>query len=371
MTNSNFKNKKTNSSTILTSILVGIALLSSAIVIPNIHAQPADNQIIPADVASEKIKNNPPPHLSAIELEKVKNLAISDLRVKSILNGQRYEFMSQSFVGNIRNTPIAWNPLININVSNKTDVAILVNLTNNSVVSVEANPLARTTSFIHDDPAFAIDYYTGSSTISGIYATLTAPFVSGSAPEFPLVNGIETGALDGNACNSAYKTSSWFGQAGLNLQGPYTMFTDTSFNCVVQNTSIKYVASHLYLGEVYITSGSIGTVVILDQNTGLANNYMTSFTLASKTLRSEPNTSVWWENQCTCNNWAGFYGNSFHANNAHKQNPSTGSWSTWDIDDQLVQDCSGTPQAQNVMNNNLQSGNTQTWNLVNDEVWHC
>lgn len=356
----------------MASILVGMALLSPTIVIPDIHAQSADSQIIPADVASDKIKNNPPAHLSATELEKVKNLAIGDSRVKSILNGQRYEFMSQSFVGNIRNTPIAWNPLININVNNKTDVAVLVNLTNNSVVSVETIPLARTTAFVPADPAFAIDYYNGFAAISGIYATLTAPFVSGSAPEFPLVNGLETGATDGLLCNPADKTTSWWGQAGLNLQGPYTMFTDTSFSCFVQNTSIKYVANHLYLGEVYITSGSVGNVIILDQNTGLANDYMTSFTLASKTLKAgDPNTSVWWENQCTCNNWAGFYGNSFHANNAHTQNPSTGSWSNWDIDAQLVQDCSGHTQTQNVMNNNLENGNTQTWNLVNDEVWHC
>lgn len=202
------QNNKTNSSTILASILVGIALLSPTIVIPDIHAQSADSQIIPADVASDKIKNNPPAHLSATELEKVKNLAIGDSRVKSILNGQRYEFMSQSFVGNIRNTPIAWNPLININVNNKTDVTVLVNLTNNSVVSVETIPLARTTAFVPADPAFAIDYYNGFATISGIYATLTAPFVSGSAPEFPLVNGVETGATDGLLCNPADKTTS-------------------------------------------------------------------------------------------------------------------------------------------------------------------
>ncbi len=74
------------------------------------------------------------------------------------------------------------------------------------------------------------------------------------------------------------------------------------------------------------------------------------------------------ENQMTSTNWASDFSTSIQAANAKYY--SSG-WTLWGSDTQTVQDCSGNTKTQNVMNNNLVSGHTQTWNATKFETWHC
>lgn len=370
------KNKTKIATTIFAFLIIGLGLSFPSTVIPNANAQIVNNQIIPADVGLEMIKKNAPANLSAAQLGNVKHITLSDEKVKAAINGQRFEFMAQSFLGNIKQSPIVWYPVININVNNKTDVAVEVNLTNNSVIKVETGTLIKTSSVpAAGDPSYAVDYYTGSSTISGVYATLPAPNYCCLPHESFLVNGIEYGANDSPnfACNSSYEFNDYFAQGGFDFYNNRVMFTDTSYNCVSQNSMLAYSQADPYLFEVYSTTGPHWNIVALDQYTGLAKMYTTTFTTYASTLKtSDPNTSVWWENQSTSTNWANnFGGASAQAYNAKYKDASTGTWTYWNSDSQVVYDCSGNTVTQNVMNNNLRSGNTQTWNLTNFEVWHC
>lgn len=334
-------------------------------------AQTNNDKIIPADVGINTIKQNAPVSLTADQLDNVKRIALSDSRVQAMINGEKFEFMSQSFLGNIKQTPIAWNPVININVNNQTDVAVEVNMADNSVIQVQKTGLGKTTTSYPGvgDPAFATDYYNGFATITGVFSTLTNPTVSNSPKVFFLVNGIESGANDANGCIPADKSSDYFGQAGLNFWNGYVMFTDTSNSCFTENSMLAYTAGHLYLGEIYSSTGPKWNIVNLDQNTGLAHMYTTSFTTASGNLKTgDPNTSVWLENQMTTTNWASDFSTSIQAANAKYD--SSG-WTAWNLDAQTVRDCSGNLQTQNVMNNDLVSGDTQTWDPTNFETWHC
>jgi len=328
-----------------------------------------NDKIISADKANDLIKKNHPAELSKSQLDNVKNIALSDAGVQQIINGKPFEFMSQGFLGNIKEKPVVWNPTININVNNQTDMAVEVNLTNNSVITVSEAELTKSALA---KAAFASDYFTGSAVISGIFSTQTAPAHNLSPNVRFLTNGLESGGSGDAACNSANEFNNWFGQAGFDFKNGIVMYTDTSFNCVNQNALVAYSPGHPYLFEVYSISGFKWDIVDLDQQTGLSNLYTTSFTTAANTLQtSNINTSVWFENQETSTNWAGDFTTSINANNAKYRDSSTGTWTLWNSDSQVVWDCNGFPETQNVMNNNLKSGNAQTWNLVNFEVWHC
>jgi hypothetical protein len=355
----------------IASIMMSIVLTMGALDPVMASMQTANDQIIPADVAINTIKQNAPVSLTADQLDNVKRIVLSDSRVQAMINGEKFEFMGQSFLGNIKQIPIVWHPVLNINVNNQTDVAVEVNMANNSVIQIQKSGLHKTTTSYPGvgDPAFATDYFTGSATITGVFATLTNPTVSNSPKVFFLVNGIESGANDANGCIPADKSSDYFGQSGLNFWNGYAMYTDTSFSCFTNNAMIPYTAGDLYLGEIYSSTGPKWNIITLDQNSGLSHMYTTTFTTASSNLKtSDPNTSVWLENQMTSTNWASDFSTSIQAANAKYY--SSG-WTLWGSDTQTVQDCSGNTKTQNVMNNNLVSGHTQTWNATKFETWHC
>ncbi|MGI0074141.1 MAG: hypothetical protein ACREA3_10065 [Nitrosotalea sp.] len=370
------QNNKTKIATILTSLVIGLVLLSPTTMIPNVHAQITNDQIIPADVASDIIKKSQPTKLSASQLENVKQIVLSDAGIHKIIGNKPYEFVSQSFLGNIKNTPVVWNPVININVDNKTEIAVEVNLNNNSVIKMEVTnlqiggPIKGTTL----KAAFAQDYYTGSATISGLYSTLTAPTYSSNPKVLFLVNGLEYGASASLACNTSDTYNDYFAQAGFDFYDGFVAYADTSTGtgCTMVNSMISYTAGHPYLFEIYSISGNYWDIVDLDQQTGLSNLYTTSFSTSANTLQtSNHNTSVWFENQETSTTWASDFSTSIQATNAKYKNYSTGSWTYWNSDSQLVQDCSGNTKTQNVMNSDLLNGDTQTWNLTNFEPYHC
>ena len=370
MTNINFKKSETMTS-FIAALVFALVLLSPTTILPNIHAQIANYTIIPAKVGLDIIKKNTPTKLSVTQLENVKRLVLSDARVQAIVKDDQYEFMSQSFLGNIRQMPVVWNPVININVNYETDVAVEVNLNNNSVINVEKTALHKGSTQVPADPAFAEDYYTGSATISGVYASLTAPTYTSNPDVLWLVNGIEYGANDSPtyACNSSYEFNDYFGQGGFDFYDGYVAYADTSTNCVMQNSMIGYTASHPYLFEVYSSTGPYWNIVDLDQQSGLSNLYTTSFTTYASTLKtSDYNTSVWFENQETSTTWASDFSTSIKATDA---NYYSSGWNYWGSDSQAVQDCSGNSQTQNVMNKDLINDDTQTWDLSNFEGYHC
>lgn len=340
------------------------------------HAYAVNNQTLSEDYASDMIKKNYPAELSKIQLEDIKNIALADLKVQQTINGKPFTFMSQGFLGNIKETPIVWHPTININVNNETNVVVVVDTTNKSTLSMQATNLHKSGTLPKaavTHAAFASDYYTGSATVSGIGATLTAPTYISTPNVLFLVNGLESAANDASACNSAFKFNNYFGQAGFYFAARSVAYTDTSFNCIVQNTGMTYAPGDPYFFQVYSTSGFKWNIVSSDLSSGQSFVYTTTFTTFANTLQtSNINTSTWVENQDTTTTWASkFTPSSLTATTGKYRDSTTGTWTNWNLDSQVVKDCSGNTQTQNVMNNNLRNGNTQTWNLVNFQVWHC
>lgn len=374
-----FKNTKTNKQ-ILTTIIFTILLVVGigSPVVGYAQATTVNDQIIPEDVAMATIKKYEPSKLTAVELAQVKQIALSDARVQQAINGKPFEFMAQGFLGNIKTTPVIWYPTIQINANNKTEIAIEVDIKSNSVKDVQITHLRSSHSPVKGTSGigvatFADDYYTGSHTIAGLYSTLTAPTISGPAPKVLwLVNGLESVGSDGNACSSGSYYNNYFAQAGFDFADSMVAFTDTTFNCQMQNAMVSYSAGDPYLFEVYTTSGSFNwKVVTLDQRTGLSHLYTGPAVAANNLRTNDLDTSVWFENQMTSTGWASLF-SSIVASNAQYKEYSTSAWNSWDAEGQIVLNCQGV----NIGNNNVMTGglvnNGQTtWNLSNFQQTHC
>lgn len=91
--------------------------------------------------------------------------------------------MTADYVGNIQTG--VWNPEIHINVANKTQIAIVEDLKNNSVVSIKSDILHKHGPHSHptkpsqtveqttgSGATFAIDNYAGTHNIDGLIGYL-------------------------------------------------------------------------------------------------------------------------------------------------------------------------------------------------------
>jgi hypothetical protein len=97
--------------------------------------------------------------------------ALSDSAVQERLQGKEYEVMSYDFIGNVNDKPFVWYPEVHINVGTEKQLTIVMDkadrLEESSVSRIEEFPLLEPVQAAtdHDNHAFAINYYTGSSTI--------------------------------------------------------------------------------------------------------------------------------------------------------------------------------------------------------------
>lgn len=373
------QNKKTTKY-VLTAISFSIILTMGmgAPVIGNAHALTANDQIIPEDVAMDTIKKNHPSKLTEVDLTSLKQITLSDATVQKVISGKPYEIMSQGFLGNIKKTPVVWYPTIQFNVDNKTDLAVVVDLKNNSIKDVQVTPL-RVSHLVGSangigTSTYAEDYYTGSHSISGVYATMTSPNYNAPVPKVAwLVNGLEYGANANNACNSAYAYNNYFGQAGLDIQDGLVAWTNTNNNCIMQNGMIGYFVGHQYLFEVYSDGAFHWDQVVLDQNTGLGHLFTSPLTAANTLTTNNHNTSVFYENHETSSGWASrIIPSNNVATNAHYKDYPSGTWNTWDNDARMVTNCQGIDIGNNsVMTGSLIGNGQTTWNLSNFQQTHC
>jgi hypothetical protein len=226
-----------------------------------------------------------------VTLEKVKKLALENEKVKEMTSGKaKVEFMSQDFVGNIYSNPVVWTPEVRFNVDDKYQVIAVVDPENNTVTEVSSAPMEKLT-LDFGTRSWAIDYYSGSSTLTGISMTNTTPtYTPTSTDSFTalLVNGLMSGSST-NGCNSNYWPTTAYFQAGMvfypttgySHTGGTIAWTDTQQSCNAQVTSVPYTAGNNYKFQIYsdsvngdwviylynVSTGRASTVVILGPST--------------------------------------------------------------------------------------------------------
>ena len=278
-------------------------------------------------------------------------------------------------------------PQIHINVANKTEITVQADLKTGTILSIMTTPIVKlgpiqTSS--NGQPlcipgqncgSFAIDYYSGSHTINGIYDEKPVPTKTGSPPVVSfLLNGLETGAITSGSCTSSNYYTDYFAQAGFDYTSgvPVVAYDDTTTGCVGVNSGIAYGPTDTDFFEIYIASGTTQwNIIDEDLSTGKYHVYAGPTVQSSAMQTNNYNTSVFFENHSTSTNWAGYFTSSIQATDAHYRDFSAGTWNNWDADSKQVLDCGGNSHSNNVMTGGLASGGTTTWSMTAMEAYHC
>ena len=373
MTTINFKKSKTTTS-FIAALVIGLIMSSPMTLLPYASAQTD-----PAALPLQQLKQMFPAPLSHDQLSKMKQLVIGDTNIAKSIDGKPYKFMAQDFVGSYKILPEVWKPEIHINVNNETEITVVADPT---ISSIETSKTTSIFKIGQVNPtkldqvgtsgyAYSIDQYDGTqSSIYGIKMNTQGPSNSETGTE-PfrafLVNGAEYGATDANLCDSAYDTSSFFGQAGLAFEDNFVapIWSDTDQSCTVQAPLVTYTVGDHMVFE--IISGS--PWVIYGEDADSSTNFFdqTDSNPTYGTMETnDPNTSIFFENHDTGTSWGSYISNPSAV--AHYMN-SGASWVNWDGEKQNDMDCSGNSNvypynsSKQVISNSLDSGGTATWSM--------
>lgn len=381
MTNNNIKNNKTKTLTsVVTSMIFGLILLSPTILIPNANAIGIDKTQKPADIIY--IEQHLQKSLVGDDLIAFKQLSLSNNNVQKIINGRQHAFMGQDFIGDLKAGTLF--PEIHINVDNSTEITVVADLTKKSIISVTTGPIVKREPVHHaapipgKDPSFAIDYFTGSATIDGLYDEKTAPSINTSFghPQVAfLLNGFETGGNANLACTNGNQFANYWAQVGFQYyNSAQETWDDTTTNCVGQNVNLAYTQGHVYFFEIYVNTSSQWTILGEDLNTSQYFTRASPIAVQYNTMATSSDmTSVFFEDHDTSTTWAGYFTSPVTATDAHYDLSRNSGWNFWNLDAKHLYDCSGSgiPLTNNVMTGSLQNSATTTWSMTAMEAYHC
>lgn len=368
MTKNNFK-KSITATSILASLIIGLILLSPMTVLPNAIASTNTQGSTQSSV--DLIKQNMPKELSASDLAKVQQIAMSDPKVKSMIGSStNVKVLSQGFFGNFRENPVTWYPTLNIGIDDKKQIVVVVDPVNGKVTQADSGPDLdkKLTNALR---AWASDYYSGSRTIQGLEMAPTDPtFTPNSSYNFTafLLNGVMSGSSDGQLCTSTSTTSYWM-QTGFFFDpasSAKTVWTDTKQGCSALVTPITYNTSHSY--QFYIFGDSVAknwTVEVIDNTISSSYIHSVSGQNSFTMLDNDFNEGVFLENANTVHGsstWnTQFSGTAMSASALQEQ---SGSWINWDTDTKQDAQACKPPVTDTVITGNLRSGNSATWSTT-------
>ncbi len=364
----NNKTKAITATSILTSVIIGLMLLSPTMVLPNAIA--SNPQSSTAQSSVDLIKQNMPKELSASELVTVQQIAMSDPKVKSMIGGStNVKVLSQGFIGNFKENPVTWYPVLNIGIDNIKQIMVVVDPVNSKVTQADQGP-DLDKKLTHLLRAWASDYYSGSRTIQGLEMTPTNPtFTPNSSYNFTafLLNGVMSGSTDSNLCTSG--SGSYWMQTGFFFDpasSAKTVWTDTSQGCSPLVTPITYNTSHSY--QFYIFGDSVAkkwTIEVIDNTISSSYIKTTSGQSSFTMLDNDFNEGIFLENANTVHgssSWnTQFSGTAMSASALQEQ---SGSWINWDTDTKKDDQACKPLVTDTVISQNLQSGNTATWSTT-------
>ncbi|MDE1862261.1 MAG: hypothetical protein KGI33_05045 [Thaumarchaeota archaeon] len=367
MTSNYFRTNKTKTATsVITALVIGLALLSPTTMIPNVNATSAAS----STTGTSEIGRGHPTPLSPAQLAQAENIALNDPAVIKLIGSKPYQIRADGFAGNIKQSGV-WNPVLALVVDSKSQYAIGVNLGTGKVTKIVEGPTTDNVFSISNSNAH--DTITGSTlTPVGIQMTTTEPYFYNN-PSYNytgfMVNALEYGASLTNACNPSYGNNDYFMQAGedFNTQSsPAIFWDDTFYSCVGQPTLISYATGQSY--NFTITTDkthSQWTVTITD---GSGNVYtvsdtgMSQYTIAVQL--SYNHTSVWFENsntKTTSPSWDSQF--TYNPSAKAKIEPQGSGWTNWTSETQGEYQSCSTNQTPSVISGGLDNGNSATWSL--------
>ncbi|MBI1829239.1 MAG: hypothetical protein HY222_00560 [Thaumarchaeota archaeon] len=380
-------NNKNKIHVVLFSIIIASMLVMGTIgpVSQNVYATVLRDS--PTKITDAYVESVLPSEISASDLASVKQIALNNHEVKNAINGKQYQFMGSDYVGNVYSSPIVWYPEIHINVANTTELTAVINLQTNAVTTIQAAPMPKLNGIASNEGGshhgFADDYISTSSTIDGL--SMVAPSVphststSASTQEDFLLNAIESGAVDNNACSPAYYASSYFAQIGYTfltgggiVNAGFPLWTDTGYSCIPQLPSVAYTVGHSWFFKIYVAPGGNWVFYGIDQQNGQTFSASRSGINSGVMKTSDKNTSVFFENHNTSTSWyTQFTSGSYpSANSVQYHDKVLNAWKYWaghtTVDTKTTPPgtCTTTSDyADTVISGSILSGGTATWNM--------
>ncbi len=292
-----------------------------------------------------------------------------------------FNVFGYSFLGNVGQVPVKWNPIIHGMVGDQT-VSVLVDLDTNKVMKIDH--IQSESLIVGGGNAYGVDQHVSSSTTRGL--KITTPdqpinYVGNSAYSgysgFSL-NAVMSGSVVSNACTPAQFPNSYIMQAGYLFKnnGWYIVFADTlttnsNGGCAAVPTSLPLPLPTDDIEFTIYASGGIWNGVIQNLRT-LDTQYFTRSGLPSSVLKTDTYaTGAFMENGYTGSGWdSQFSPKSISATNAKFKNTSN-VWTNWTSDSTYVVDCHGAIKTTNnpLGSTSLKNGGTATWNITTMTSW--
>ncbi|MEO9296214.1 MAG: hypothetical protein ABI347_11535 [Nitrososphaera sp.] len=362
-------NKRSTISLALASILV----LALGLVLPAIASSSASSQ----NVESEKLPNE----LPETEYQALVQAVLNDKSVQEYTNGTQFKVMSYDFIGNTNDSPFVWHPELHISINNGTKQLTVVTDrgTNPSEYAVKYVKL-----FDQDGPVqatgtgsgngHAINYYTGTSTISGIRMSTTAPSVLTTANKgmaFMLNGEVVTSNTSQDCSGSTQGGSTYFAQAGFQWGTTLSKvaWADTITSCFPQYPAITYSPGKSYDMKIF-SAGSPTQWYIYIKNlyTGEVMTQPRGGVTSSFLKTSAYNTSVFLESQSHTLDGSQFI--TYPSATSTISTNSGSTWFNWESGKRNDQNCNGVDHiypydsTKEVISGNLAGGTSATFNTV-------
>ncbi|AIF85451.1 hypothetical protein NTE_03423 [Candidatus Nitrososphaera evergladensis SR1] len=342
------------------------------------------------DIDPQIIAN--PPTLTAAQETKAEAIALANNEVQQAASGKSYNFDGIGFIGNTRESPVKWYPIVHINVANETGINVTIDMNTGKITNVEQYAITKLAPRVNEDgtesilsaassPSYSSDDYKGTtnpvemfmSTQNGV-PTYTPSAASMDGQVDFLLNADEYQA-SGNSCLPSNVYNGYFAQVGFDypsVGGARVVYADTLTQCVPTNIGLTYTPGHYYTFRIhaYSTPSTSWRMIAFDVNTGVTAMSPSRTGMKSYLIQAgSANTSVWMENwnPPSSTSWNARFSADLQAYSDYSDGVN---YYHWPSDQQYDQQCTTfytyphtTPPP--VMSGSLVTGGTVTWSNYN------
>lgn len=386
MTKNNFK-------TILLSVMITSALISSIVILQNADAEKqteisesmlrqqlwstvessnenkTEAEPVPEPYIEDPYANSDLSNFKEIdenEMKMYEEMILADPVLKSLL-GEEYKYSSTVY----RMDPV--RIYFEINYDTMDNHWLNIAFEHDQIIRYEKYEKPEPWGYING----VVDkHYDGTSTIDGVAHNFAAPTsFSSTQPDWNalLVNGLKKGSdiENDDLCDSWSSPDSHWAQGGIDFSssGMRLAYTDTVFNCVPQfMTGLTVNVNDDITARVYIddTVTDKWVVEINNLNDGLPSFKHERIVSSSTELEKDTvYTSVWWENNFTpSQGWDTDFGSDPVSDWASYKSTSDGLWYLWTSEVDDTSHCKPTPNPTGLTSGAFDTGNRDvTWDV--------
>ncbi|HET7336860.1 MAG TPA: hypothetical protein VFJ23_03095 [Candidatus Nitrosotalea sp.] len=396
-------NKTKTGTTVIATLMIGLILLSSTTVLPNISAE-QNNRGQNGYTQFTSPFHLQAPTLASDEKQKIIDTAMNLKAIKAW--SDQWQFATMNFKGEKNSSGINWNEAVvvlhlppNSSAPVKCDIGwvagVRIDISTDKVIgawypTLESHQchditLDHSHDKKHDPPGYSTATQNDVNSTTSYYgnsAVLQTPSYSSSI--FSDMNQLVAQILNARWNVSCYSDSECFTQVGWLITVPSISSGGISSNSadivyVDESTTGNKVPINTNLGwqnggteDVSLTCGSSGDVAI-SITYGTSTYYANTHISCSTTQYNDVlNNSIFFENHNTSSytSWPSDITGTVDATSAEEYN-SGGTGSNWSTSHNVDLDCSGTVTQSSVITGDLTSGNTATWQYLSNEPYAC